>query len=157
MNNEMKLDLAQELAQIILQIKRAMWQPVTGEGLRYREFMLLTTIMDAIDPKIRGIKLSELSARLKVTPAAITQMVNTLAEGGYLERLSDSDDRRVVLVAPTELGRKFVRMKEQKFLENFRELVEYMGEHDSRELLRLMTRQLSFFQKNRNREAQSRT
>jgi DNA-binding MarR family transcriptional regulator len=48
----------------------------------------------------------ELAARLGVTPATLTPVVDALADGGHLVRERDPDDRRVVRLAITPRGRR---------------------------------------------------
>ncbi len=50
--------------------------------------------------------LTELSAEARVTPSSMSQTVNRLAVGGYLERRDDPSDGRRVLFHLTEVGRR---------------------------------------------------
>ena len=85
--------------------------------LRQSEFILLATINHFNDSGSKGVKVSDLSTYMEITPAAVTHMINSTEEGGYLERLSDSADRRIVLVKLTEKGKLFCKQKEEKLLE----------------------------------------
>ncbi|HEY2715864.1 MAG TPA: MarR family transcriptional regulator [Solirubrobacterales bacterium] len=49
-----------------------------------------------------------LAERLHVTPATISQMVDALAEAGFVERRRSEQDRRVVLVELTDRGRPWI-------------------------------------------------
>ncbi|MEJ3657762.1 MarR family winged helix-turn-helix transcriptional regulator [Actinomycetes bacterium KLBMP 9759] len=53
----------------------------------------------------RALSHRELAARLGVTPATLTPVVESLAAGGELVRHRDSGDRRVVRLAVTDAGR----------------------------------------------------
>ncbi len=52
-----------------------------------------------------GLTLTELVARLQVTPATVTKMVQRLERAGFVRRVPDSDDQRVTRVHLTEAGR----------------------------------------------------
>jgi len=78
--------------------KRLEWQHGSCQELRQSEFILLATIIHCIGPDSRGIKISDLSTRLQITPPGVTHMINSLEEGGYVERLADLFGRRVVYI-----------------------------------------------------------
>ncbi len=47
-------------------------------------------------------RMSSIAKYLSITPGSLTTAVNTLVRKGYLERETFPDDRRVVLIVPTE-------------------------------------------------------
>ncbi len=53
----------------------------------------------------RALSHRELAARLGVTPATLTPVVESLAAGGELVRNRDSGDRRIVRLSATDAGR----------------------------------------------------
>jgi DNA-binding MarR family transcriptional regulator len=52
-----------------------------------------------------GLTHTELAARLKVTPATITRMLQRMQKAGFLTRQPDEQDQRVSRVFLTETGR----------------------------------------------------
>jgi MarR family transcriptional regulator, organic hydroperoxide resistance regulator len=52
-----------------------------------------------------GLTHSELAARLQVTPATITRMLQRMEKAGFVQRVPDADDQRVSRVFLTEAGR----------------------------------------------------
>jgi DNA-binding MarR family transcriptional regulator len=54
--------------------------------------------------------MGELSTALSVPFSKATRMVNWLVDGGYVKRLPDPDDRRIVKVALTEKGEELHRV-----------------------------------------------
>jgi DNA-binding MarR family transcriptional regulator len=137
--------LAQELSETVQQFKRFVFNKDNNQELRKSEFILLSTINHFVGAESRGVKVSDLSTHMEITPAAVTHMINSSEEAGYLERLSDSSDRRIVLVKLTPKGKLLSDQKEEKFLQSFQGLVEFMGEEDSRELKRLLTSMYTYF------------
>ncbi len=47
-------------------------------------------------------RMSDIANYLSITPGSLTTSVNTLVKKGYLERDYDKNDRRVVLIVPSE-------------------------------------------------------
>lgn len=152
----MKLDentlLAQELARTLIQFRRLEWQQDSCQGMRQSEFILLATIIHCNGHNSKGVKASDLSTRLQITPAGATHMINSLEEGGYVERMADSSDRRVVLVRPTTRGKHFFQSMNERFLGKLKDLIDFLGEQDSKELLRLLSLTFTYIKERRNHD-----
>jgi len=56
-----------------------------------------------------GVPLYRLVRQLGVTKQAASQLIDTLVERGYLERVTDPSDRRRISVRPTERGKQAAR------------------------------------------------
>ncbi len=87
---------------------------------------------------------SDLSALLQITPAAVTQMVNPLEEKGFLERRIDPGDRRVVLVSLTGKGQQTAQAFLASAQEQLLGVLNYLGEQESQEFLRLLGRAIEY-------------
>ena len=142
MTNDEKTKLAQELVRVLSQFKQIGSQAHADQEVRQSEFRLLFTLLET---DALGIKVSDLSMQMQITPGAVTHMLNSLEEGGYIARLADPADRRVVLVKLTDKGKHTVEVLKAKFLEKLTGLVGFLGEQDSRELLRLVSATLTYF------------
>ncbi len=141
-----KTDLqTQELARVLAQLRRLNPPRDSIHGLKRGEFFLLTNLLDAIPPGASGVKVSELSNRLNVTPAAVTHMINDLEKMGHVERVADPADRRIVLLCPTESGRQMIVAAKEQFYKFLTGLIEFLGEDDSRELIRLMSLAMTYY------------
>jgi DNA-binding MarR family transcriptional regulator len=136
--------LVQELARTFGQLARSSNTSTSFKGLRQSEFRLLTTVSYYAGPESSGIKISELSKSLQMTPAGATHLVDALEENGYLERLADPNDRRIVLIRLTTKGEDQIKATEAHFFDTFKGLAAHLGEHDSKELIRLLKTSLSF-------------
>lgn len=62
-----------------------------------------------------------LAAEAGITPATVTQMVDTLSAAGLVERSRSERDRRVVTIRLTEEGRRRHARKEVELLDKWRE------------------------------------
>lgn len=136
--------IVQELARTFGQLARSSNKNKSFKGLRQSEFTLLTTVSYYTSADSNGIKISELSRTLEMTPAGATHLVDALEGAGYLERLSDPNDRRIVLVRSTPKGEKQIKETEAHFFDVFKELANHLGENDTKELIRLLRTSLLF-------------
>jgi len=138
------LDLTQELFQLIKRFpRRLMIQKSQGMAPSEVELLMMLTMRQESDQK--SLTVSELSALLQITPAAVTHMINPLEDRGFVERLSDSNDRRVVIIGTTDKGLEFA----QSFVGNAQKklmgLVTHLGKEDSRTFIQLMSKAIEFF------------
>ena len=95
----------QELMKTFEHFARLAWEQTPHEDLKPSECRLLGKLYVSLEAGEETTRVSDLSYRLDITPAAVTHLVNPLEAGGYIERQSDPNDRRVVLIALTDKGR----------------------------------------------------
>ena len=67
---------------------------------QFRLIVLVTTL--------GPIRSGDLAERLAVGPSTLTRNVDRLVAGGWVERRAGEDNRREVLIAPTDAGRRLV-------------------------------------------------
>ena len=84
-----------------------------------------------------GLKTSELTKRMCITKPATSKMLNIMEEKGYIERVSNKSDRRVVYVKLTKEGETFLKDQNKKFEVFTCKIVEKMGEEDTDNFIRL--------------------
>lgn len=75
-----------------------------GRGLTMAQ---LRVMLVAIKPG--GATVSEIAARMHVTPATVTGLTNRLIRRKLIRRREDDADRRRIRIDATELGREIVR------------------------------------------------
>lgn len=108
------------------------------------ELMMLGTIHGCWKEKCKdhadepGIKVGELSELIHSTKPATSKMLRAIEEKGYIERVTDTKDRRVVYIRLTEVGETVIK-DSLKMMDDFTvRTVERMGEEDISELIRLL-------------------
>lgn len=101
------------------------------------EFMILKTIK-MISERSEGVTISTLSERLRISKSAVSQMINSLEDKGYVERFTTRNDRRLVYVRLTVRGGEVLSEKLRTFLKGMNTVFDKMGEEDTKELLRLL-------------------
>ena len=150
MKNNSKKQLANELAQTLINFKRFGIQKDHGLEIRQSEFMMLSVIVYSTEKDSKGVKITELGAKSQVTPAAVTHIIDTLVEKKYVERFDDPADRRVVLIKPTEKGKELMDSMKIRLINRCEEIVGFLGEDDSREFVRITAKLCSYFSKKEN-------
>ena len=91
--------------------------------LFYRKFLRVASWKNRVNPintqfqvlvivlHSGNLRTSEIGRRLGISSPNMTPLIDRLIEKGYAERLSDSKDRRVIKIAISEKGRRFVAKK----------------------------------------------
>ncbi|NTW29471.1 MAG: MarR family transcriptional regulator [Coriobacteriia bacterium] len=82
-------------------------------------------------------KMSDLAALLDVKAPAVSALVDQLERRGFIERLSDASDRRVVRVRITEDGRDALDRVEDGEREYLRRYVGVLSEQELKDLIRM--------------------
>ena len=86
----------------------------------------------------------EISQAMQVTTPRITALLNALEEKGHVHRTHSMSDRRRAQVEITSSGREHVRLTQEGIVDRTAAVLEYLGEHDSEELIRIMDRLAQF-------------
>lgn len=137
-------NLTKELALVFGQLRRVghVFSPSTD--LRPSESNLLVTLTYLCPPGAKGIKVSELAKHLKITSAAVTHVVQSLEQGGYVVRKMDSKDRRSILVSATEAGHAYIEAREKDLFNRFQHLREHLGTEDTEQLVKILSKSIKY-------------
>jgi len=92
-----------------------------------------------------GFRMSDLANSLNITVPAVTQIVTALEARGLVERVMDSEDRRAIRVTLTEGGAASLAPFFKRFSAGFDGLVTYLGEEDTADLVRLLSKVERYF------------
>lgn len=145
MKEKTSIDFTHELFQLIKQFPNLKLKQSAIIGLTRSEYELLVILKMNIDEQRSAISVSEISNLLQITPAGVTHLINPLEEKGFIKRLPDPNDRRIVLIGFTNKGTKTAEVIIADVQKELFGLVNYLGEEDSRTLVRLMNRALEYF------------
>lgn len=110
------------------------------------EFMMLKAIHKCLEEKKEnhinepGVKVSELSQMVHSTKPATSKMLNTLEEKGYIERISDKKDRRVVYIRLSMAGEKKIEEACVHLYDFAQSTIKRLGEEDAKELIRILNK-----------------
>jgi len=78
--------------------------------------------------------MQELAERLDVAPPTVTAMVKRLLTQGFVERVRDEQDWRVVQILPTERGQRAVSLYEEFWRSNLQRLLVQLSQEELTQL-----------------------
>ncbi len=110
------------------------------EGIPRAEFFIMHCIgvYQKKNPEKMGVRISALSAQSGMSMPAVSQVLNSMEEKGYVERCMTKSDRRVVYVCLTETGQGLLRKAMEEFCDFVGTIVENFGEEKTLTLIGLM-------------------
>ena len=142
--------MTQELANILMRFKRISLSKNKNHEIRSSEILVLFNLYQLLKNEPGGVKVSQLSNHLQITPGAVTHIINALFKKKYVERLNDEKDRRIVLVKISTNGLNALKNMKLKFFNKCEKLLNHLGEDDGKTFIRLLNEVLDFFEKNKN-------
>jgi DNA-binding MarR family transcriptional regulator len=109
-------------------------------GLSLSKFGVLHHLIRAGE----ALPLSRLAERLSCVKSNMTQVVDRLEVEGLVKRMDDPEDRRSVLAAVTEEGRRRYEAGDRALVEAEKQLLEGLTESDRKQLGEFLVRVSSF-------------
>ncbi|MDD3225385.1 MAG: MarR family transcriptional regulator [Clostridium sp.] len=143
-------ETSQKLLKSLNELKRLHRHESPIPGMTYNEAIIMFTINRHIKKEENGIMISKLSNILKVASPTITKQINNLEDRGYVTRVPDKDDRRVVRIIFTENGNKVLRKINEDFTRSIEGLVECLGVEDTNKLVEILSKTYNYFMKKNN-------
>jgi DNA-binding MarR family transcriptional regulator len=138
--------LSHEFLSVLNKLKKLNHHHHSKTMVHQGEFMMLGAIHGCMNEKKElnqtepGIKVGELSEIIHSTKPATSKMLKVLEEKGYINRIPDQKDRRVVYICLSPDGDKMIRKAMDMMQNFFNRTISRLGEEDTRELIRLMNR-----------------
>ena len=113
---EVAAELREAVAAFSAAQRRLRSRDTKAGGLSYAQWHLLRQLAESEE-----LPAGKLAAGADLTPASVTQMLDHLAEQGWVERVRSDSDRRVVLNRLTPAGRERFAAKEAELQARWRE------------------------------------
>ncbi len=107
-------------------------------GLKQSEIRVLLCLKDISCDVNYITSISEISNRMSVTSPTVTELVKGLSSKGYIDRSTNSKDKRIVDLKLTDKGEKIVEKGTYYFTTFFAGLVDKLGAEKSELLLDLL-------------------
>lgn len=145
MTSEDKKEKVEALIHAFFQFKRLGAKANSINKTKKSENMLLMALVHMTKAGISEVKVSDLSSKFHMTPAAATHLINSLEERNFLIRVPHPSDRRITIVKPTEEGFEEAKKIQVVLFSEFEMLYEHLGEEDSVQLARLLSHSYEFF------------
>ncbi|WP_338552074.1 MarR family winged helix-turn-helix transcriptional regulator [Paenibacillus sp. KS-LC4] len=139
--------ITNELIRVFRSFHRLNWRQKPNPDGKFSEMQVLMCIkrgaMKTQDKP--GMKISVISRLLRVTSPTVTQLVNGMEASGLVQRNADPDDRRAVRISLTAEGERIADKVIADFMNRMAGLAQYLGEQDSLELIRILTKSFEYF------------
>jgi DNA-binding MarR family transcriptional regulator len=143
MQQQPPLLLTQDIVRLMKQFTGLKIRPIAG--LTRSEQELLLRLALSFNETKQALTVTGISGLLQITPAGVSHLLNPLEENGYIERLSDPKDRRIVRIGITDQGTHEAAAVMADIQAMVVEMVNLLGEEDSRTFLRLLSRVFEHF------------
>ena len=144
-----KEDIARLLMLQFKRLHKSMFKTLfkTPSGdMKPSPFILMMRVWRASRNGGPGIRVTELANSMGISAPGITQIITALEKSGQVSREMDPEDRRAVLVRMTREGEETMQPVFRQMEERFGQLIDFLGEENSRTLSALLGRVEEFFQ-----------
>ena len=122
-------------------------------GLRKSEFVMLEIIERENGNREQGVLASDIAKRLRITAPAVSKMLRSMEEKGYVERRVNEKDRRNTRVSITPDGKEAEQQVRRQMQEFITGVIERLGEDRTKEMILLMNQYTEIMQEeNQNRK-----
>jgi len=102
-------------------------------------------VLNCLNDLEEGASAGDLGRRLHVVPGRMADILKKLEEKELIVRTKDFADRRVVIAKITEKGKAVSDERRQEIHKEYKGMFDMLGEHDTRELIRLLRIVLSYY------------
>jgi DNA-binding MarR family transcriptional regulator len=101
----------------------------TSNGVLVAQYHTLGVLM-----KFKALPMSEIESRLYISRPYMTRLADLMIEDGLVERQADPTDRRVINLAITAKGRKFLKESASKYKKDLIESFKGLDDTDIEQL-----------------------
>ena len=133
----MDSELRHQLMETMLRLKRIAPRP--HSKVQFHEMMILRCLEPGENADF-CVGFPDVHKHLRVSKPAVSQMMNSLENKGYICREIDTRDRRKISVTLTDSGRSAIRGMKCQFDDMMNEVCDRMGAEDLRQLIVLVNR-----------------
>lgn len=135
--------LRNEMFETMQRMRQRRSTPPLPPGITRGEInaLMMLSMMEARDEIVRP---GMLAACSHATPGAVSQTLKSLEEKGLIVRRRGEGDSRSVTISLTNAGREFEKEGRRLHDERFMHMLEFLGEDDAREFVRIVNRMLEF-------------
>lgn len=138
-------EAGKDLMNSLVQFKKLHMKNKPQHGLHPSEIHMLFIIKQLNNNSNEGIKVTEISNTLNVSPPTVTQKITSLEKKGFINRIHSKKDRRTVLISITDEAKELIETMQYDFLQQCIGLAEYLGINESKKLNRLLNKTYIFF------------
>lgn len=131
MNVEDKLiEIVELITGMAVEVNEGAFSKGLFSNLTWAQFIYLDAIAKMQNPTI-----SEVAHKLDVAKPTVTNTVNSLVAGGYVDKVLSSDDKRIHFIKVTSKGKKIVQAHDQVHRSLAKELIEPLTPEEISQLI----------------------
>lgn len=136
-------ELRRELFNVVSRLKKTASRPPMPPGITPAEGYAMIAIA-RLEASGRPVRSGEVAKFSHSTPSAMSQIFKSLEEKGFITRKRDEGDCRGVTIRLTDAGWDLEARHRRMHDRRLSESVAYLGEHDARELVRIVDKLVEF-------------
>lgn len=133
MKREIRVDMWVKLSRAYLTMNKKVVENIKNFGLTGPQFSALDIL--GVHEKL---SLSEIGEKMLVSGANITMVIDNLEKLGYVKRIQNQGDRRVILVQITESGKNKLTSILQPHIDFVSGLTKSISENEAKQLAELL-------------------
>ncbi len=138
-------ELGKKLSKTLIQIKRIKLASLADMAYLTHNQKLVLYLLH--ENSVNGsVLLTEIREKLKLAPSTVTPIITSLENEGYIKRNIDKNDRRNIYIEITSKGKEYTNMVHSQVTKNINEFIEFMGDKDTNDLIRLMNKTINYFE-----------
>lgn len=100
--------------------------------------------------KNKSINPKDVMEKISIKPQALANLLTNLENQGYIYRKINKNDKRKMDITITQKGVELKETCYKEEIKKMKDLIEFLGEEDSKKLIYLLERVSNFYEKNRN-------
>lgn len=135
--------LRNEMFETMQRMRQRRSTPPLPPGITRGEINALM-MLSIIEARGEVVRPGMLAACSHATPGAVSQTLKSLEEKGLIVRRRGEGDSRSVTISLTDAGHEFEKEGRRLHDERFMHMLEFLGEDDAREFVRIVNRMLEF-------------
>ena len=135
---EKLFDTMGQLRKLLLQHSLESHEERAATIMQYSALKILNTTLDCT--------VGDIAKQLYLSKSSATQLIERLVKAGLVERIHDTQDRRLVRLHVTEQGKQTVAALKKKFIEKMSTVLSRIPTEDLNNLIRIQTNLINTLQ-----------
>ncbi|MFH1622396.1 MAG: MarR family transcriptional regulator [Candidatus Omnitrophota bacterium] len=103
--------------------------------------------------EIDGCKVSVVSKRMGISAPTITGLVDRLVKNAYVQRVRDTQDRRIVFVKLTKKGKIFVGKFKKSIQKRWKQILVHLTDEERADYIRILKKLMQAFEEEKAKNA----
>lgn len=140
----------QEILHLTHKISKLMRPKNTFGDVTRAEFFIMNVLSDAKheddSENFKGVTVTNISNIIHTSTAATSKLLRVVEDKGYITRVLDDNDRRVVYICLTEKGEHLTKNSRELAAVKIHKLVGKLGEEDTAALRRILKKIINITQ-----------